>query len=339
MLGNLLRPWLLARLVTSGAAAALALVVIVTALRLYQARALGRSPEGKVVLDRRAELLASLTGAQAALSIASFAVAVIGADRLHGTMRGAMCAYGVLSATPWGFRSLLVALAAALAGAAWLSLHRAESKLPEPTLTSEKLLTAAAMAPLALADLVLSTLHALALDFREVASCCASGIESARVVLGESGGPRLGLVGLFFAAGLGAALLAAINARSPRAPVARAVTVLTLVGAVAAPLAIATWVAPHAYGTPNHLCPFCLLRPGEGMGLGYPLYAALFVAVARGLSVGITAWVQGRSQATVLGPVLARASAGASIAWAVTLLLSLAPWALFTFTTGGSLFG
>jgi hypothetical protein len=339
VLGNLLRPWLLARFVTSGAAATLALVVVVTALRLHRARALARSPEGGVVIDRRAELLAGLTAAESVLSIVSLVVAAIGAERLHGTMRGAMCAYGVLAATPWGLRGLLVAAGAAVTGAVWLALHRAESVLPEPVLGREKLLAAAAMAPLAVADFVLSTLHALALDFREVASCCASGLEAAREVLGQDGGPRTAAVAVLFAAGLSASLLAAWNARAPSLVRARSAVALTLVAAGAAPLAITTWVAPHVYGTPSHLCPFCLLRWEEGMGLGWPLYAALFVAVARGTAVGVTAWVAQRSGSPLLVPIVRRTSIGAAIAWAVTLVLAAAPWALYRVGTGTALFG
>ena len=339
MLGNLLRPWLLARLVTSGAAAALALIVVVTALRLYRTRALARSPEGSVVIDRRAELLAGLTSAESVLSILSLVVAAIGAERLHGTMRGAMCAYGVLAATPWGLRGLLVAAGAAIAGAVWLSLHRAESVLPEPALGAEKLLAAAAMAPLALADFGLSTLHALALDFREVASCCASGLEEARTFVGEDGEPRTVAMMILFGAGLSASLLAAWNARAPSVARARAVVALTLGAASAAPLAITTWVAPHVYGTPNHLCPFCLLRWGEGMGLGWPLYAALFVAVTRDSAVGVTAWVARRTGSPLLDPIVRRTSMGAAIAWVVTLALAVGPWILYRLGTGAALFG
>jgi hypothetical protein len=339
VLGNLLRPWLLARFVTSGAAAALALVVIVTALRLHRAKALTGSPEGGVVVDRRAELLAGLTSAESVLSILSLVVAAVGAERLHGTMRGAMCAYGVLAATPWGLRGLFVAAGAAVAGAVWLALHRAESVLPESALGAEKLLAAAAMAPLALADFVLSTLHALALDFREVASCCASGLEEARTLLGEDGAPRTGAVVFLFGAGVCASLLAAWNAQAPSLARARAVAALTLVAAVAAPLAITTWVAPYVYGTPNHLCPFCLLRWEEGMGLGWPLHAALFVAVTRGAAVGVTAWVAQRSGSPLLDVIVRRASVGAAVAWAVTLVLAAAPWLLYRLGTGASLFG
>lgn len=345
MLGNLLRPWLLARLVTSGTGAVLAVIVVVLAVRLLRAPALARSSEGQLHLDRRAELIGTLTAVAAWSAIGSLAVAVIGADRMHGSLRGAMCAYGVLDATEYGFRSLFVALAAAIGASAWLALHRAELTLKRPVLTQLKLLAAAALAPLFLGDFALSTAHALALDFREVASCCSSGLETAREVLGHEGGPRLALVIVFFASGLLAMIAAIVHARRPSVLAARAVALLSFVSLLAAPLAIVTWVAPHAYGTPNHLCPFCLLHGDEALGIGWPLYVALFVAVSRGLAVGITRVVRDaatdpEAHGEALDPLGARLARGAAVAWLVTLALAAAPWALFTIESGGaSLFG
>lgn len=345
MLGNLLRPWLLARLMTSGTGAVLAIIVVVLAVRLLRSPALARSSEGQLLLDRRAELIGTLTAVAAWCAMGSLAVAVIGADRMHGSLRGAMCAYGVLEATSFGFRSLFVALAAALGASAWLALHRAELTLKRPVLTQLKLLSAAALAPLFLGDFVLSTLHATALDFREVASCCSSGLEATREVLGHDGGPRLLFVIAFFGCGLGAMIAALVQLRTASALGARLVALFSGLSLLAAPLAIVTWIAPHAYGTPNHLCPFCLLHGDEALGIGWPLYLALFVAVSRGLAVGITRFVQraatdpeaNAAGLDALGTKLAR---GTAIAWLVTLVLAAAPWALFTMQSGGaSLFG
>lgn len=345
MLGNLLRPWLLARLMTSGTGAVLAVVVVVLAVRLLRAPALARSSEGQLHLDRRAELIGTLTAVAAWSAVASLAIAVIGADRMHGSLRGAMCAYGVLEATDYGFRSLFVALAAALGASAWLALHRAELTLKRPVLTQLKLLSAAALAPLFVGDFVLSSAHALALDFREVASCCSSGLETAREVLGHDGGPRLVFVIAFFGFGLAAMTCALMQLRTATALGTRMVALFSGLALLAAPLAIVTWIAPHAYGTPNHLCPFCLLHGDEAMGIGWPLYIGLFVAVSRGLAVGITRFVQraatnpeaDASALDALGTKLAR---GTAIAWLVTLVLAAAPWALFTLESGGaSLFG
>ncbi len=343
MLGNLLRPWLLARLVTSGTGAVLAVVVVVLAVRLLRAPALARSSEGQLLLDRRAELIGTLTAVAAWCAIGSLAVAVVGADRMHGSLRGAMCAYGVLEATSYGFRSLFVALAAALGASAWLALHRAGLALKRPVLTQLELFCAAALAPLFAADFVLSTAHALALDFREVASCCSSGLEATREVLGHDGGPRMAFVASFFGFGALALIAAIVQLRKSSDHGARAVALFSALSLVAAPLAIVTWVAPHAYGTPNHLCPFCLLHGDEALGIGWLLYVALFVAVSRGLAVGITRFVRRaatdpEANAEVLDVLGARLARGAAIAWLVALVLAAAPWALFTMQSGASLF-
>jgi hypothetical protein len=149
----------------------------------------------------------------------------------------------------------------------------------------------------------------------------------------------------FFGLGLGAMIVALMQLRRATQSGARMVALFSALSLVAAPLAIVTWVAPHAYGTPNHLCPFCLLHGDEAMGIGWPLYLALFVAVSRGLAVGITRFVQHaatdpEAQAATLDGLGIRLARGAAIAWLVTLVLAAAPWALFTLESGGaSLFG
>lgn len=348
MLGNLLRPWLLARLVASGTGAVLAIVVVVLAVQLLRAPSLQRTAEGQQVLDRRAELIAALTRAASWSAIVSLIVGVLGSDRLHGSLRGAMCAYGVLEATPYGFRSLVVSLVAAIAGIAWLALRRAGAELRRPVLAQAELMSAAALAPLFLADFVLSTLHATSLDFREVASCCSTGLEGARAVVESGGGPRTAFVATFFAASALAAVGGVLSLRAPTSMAAPATSALGIVALLAAPIAIATWVAPHVYGTPNHLCPFCLLHGDDGaaIGLGWPLYVALFVAVARSLSAGI-GWGAARAASEVAGaeperlaPSIAGDGMGAAVAWLVVLALAIAPWAFFAMESGGaSLFG
>jgi len=57
----------------------------------------------------------------AALGLASLvlliALSMLASDRLSGGIRGAMCGYGVFSASAWGFRALVVTvLVAVLAG-------------------------------------------------------------------------------------------------------------------------------------------------------------------------------------------------------------------------------
>lgn len=341
MLGNLFRPWLLARLSATTVTAVVAVIAALVAIDVLRASRLGASSEGQLVVERRAELVSTLFGVGALASIVSLALAVVGADRLASSIRGAMCAYGVLEATPDGMRSLAVSAITALGCAAWLSLHRLGLALKTPKLLRLELTLALGLLPLALLDLTLALRHTLALDFRVVASCCSSGLEDVRAAVEvESGGPRTLATALFFGAGLMSIALFVVAWRRPTALAATATAVLGLGTAALALPAITWWVAPHVYESPAHLCPFCLLHADAGF-IGYPLGALVFLAAARGAGLGAFALLSRRSaEHAALAPEAARLARSGALAWAALLTLCALPWAQFAWRTGGaSLFG
>jgi len=112
------------------------------------------------------------------------------------------------------------------------------------------------------------------------------------------------------------------------------------VAPLAAVPAIVVVVAPYAYETPNHLCPFCLLH-ADVWGLGWPLFAALGAGWVLGAGIGVVQAHRRRSgepeQAEALSRRLATAAA---ICWLTVLVVGAAPIVRWTLVTGGaSLFG
>lgn len=341
MLGNLLRPWLLALVLPELVAALLAILAASAALRVLSLGPSPRTSELAIAIERRAELVATLFGVASMATVTALLVEVAGADRLRASVRGAMCAWGVLAEDAWGFRSLALAAVSALACAAWLALHRVDLALRAPELTRAKFALVLVVAPLLVANLGGGLLYALGLDFRMVASCCSTGLEGARAsVLGAEGGARTTAFAVF----AGAATLAIVLAGSARArrsaPLASFAALASAVAALASVPAILGYVAPYAYESPVHLCPFCLLD-ADGHYLGWPLYVALFAATSLGLAVGVGALASGRVQERdAAWAVVARSLGRLAIAWALTLACALYPIAHFAIVTGGaSLFG
>ncbi len=341
MLENLFRPWILARLVPSLVAAILALIAADTALRVLTLRRAPGTSEGALAIERRAELVATLFSVAGLATILGLAVDVVGADRLRSSLRGAMCAYGVLAESPWGFRSLGISIAAALACAVWLSLHRLDLALRAPELTRVKFALVLLVAPLIVLDFGAATSFALDLDFRMVASCCSTGLEGARqIATGAGGGARTTAFGIFVAASIGAVVVALVARRSARSGPSIAAAGLALLASVVSLPAIVGYVAPHAYESPEHLCPFCLLD-ADGSYLGWPLYAALFAGTAFALSAFVAVLVMQRvKEKDAIAGVLRTTLLRVAIAWSITLALAVYPVARFLFVSGGaSLFG
>ncbi len=346
MIENLLRPWLVSRVIVGLSASVLAIAAMVVAARALSRDPSRTSPAMRLADDKRIELVSTLFSLAGAFAWLDLLLAVTGADRLAGSLRGAMCAYGVLDASPWGFRALLLTTFAALAASSWRALHAVDLTQREGALTRRKLTSAFFVGPLVIASFAASTRFALALDFRVVASCCSTGFgPRTTAVLGREGEAEpVAMIALVVLGAL-AALFAIASTRPLPARVADTLAGLASVSAVGAALAsvpaIVGYVAPHAYETPVHQCPFCLLRVEESGGIGWPLYVALAIALGASLALGVSA-LSSRAvpEPTLAMPLRRRFAHTAAAAWLVAIGVAIYPVARFAWISdGASLFG
>jgi hypothetical protein len=274
-------------------------------------------------------------------AVANVALTVLSADRLTESISGAMCAYGVLDANPYGFTALGLSVSAALACALWLVLHRLDLRLRGLSLTRRKLVALAPITVLLALDLIATLRWVLALDMQVVASCCSVGLDGALGGRAASGGAPYEASALagFITVGL-AALAGFWSWRRPTRAAAWASSVASVLALCAALPAILWYVAPHAYETPNHNCPFCLLH-ADVYGIGWPLFGALFGAAATGLAPGLVeSQRRAANDGDAVSELQSRYGRLAALSWVATLVLSALPVARFAWVSGGaSLFG
>lgn len=361
---QLLHPALLARLVTSlaaGVGLVMAARVALGVLRSFDPAGHG---EAQLALERRAELAATLVQAALVASMLGLALTVAAADRLSDSVHGAMCAYGVLASTNNGFAAVGTSAIVAVACGLWLVLHRLDLGTQRPLLTRRKFAWLLGLVPLVLADAALTFDFARSVDLEVVASCCASqldgggpDVQGASGAFMNIGGTTLGF-GLSLAAISVAGLLGA-SARDVRSgrwrTQALAAGGMAIVATGLALPTIVAFVAPHAYESPQHRCPFCLLH-ADVLGVGWFLYGALLVALTASLGLAFVA-AQTAGEAPVADAAetptktysgaadlldaaapLSRALARAAwLGWLVTALLMLAPVLRYVALTGGLL--
>lgn len=328
--------WILSRTLAAFFAAALVLYGTRTALRLLRSWRVGATNEGQLVLQRRAELVATMVAAGLALSLLGLVITLVGADRQSHTIHGAMCAYGVFSGTEGGFLSVGLSFGTALACSVWLVMHRFELRLSKPTFTRAKFLALFALAPLVVADGLVFLRFASRLDLSANATCCSAslGSGSADVFGAEGGGGEL-LFGVFMTlmASTVVLLLAGIRRRSAHYLAALGGGASLVTGL----LATVRYVAPHAYETPHHTCPFCLLHGGYAL-FGWALLAAFFLGASLSTSAALLAWLDGHADepdvTLAMRKSLARRGA---LAWGVAGLLAAAPVIRYLWLTGTTL--
>jgi hypothetical protein len=299
-----------------------------------------RSTEGQLALERHAELASTFVRVATVVQVALLALTMLVGDRLSGSIRGAMCAFGVFHATPWGFRSLCATATTAVAAGVVGQLHTLDVRV-----RSFDLVRPLAQASLLLAamDFGLAIAFTLDLDLSVVASCCSVQLDS--VASGAAGPAGIGATArnLSTLGAVASIVVAVLLAwRAYRDPRESHVVAAALGSVIALPFALAASVlevAPHAFEIPQHVCPFCLLRPSV-LFIGYPLYAAVFIAVTSGLGAGIGALVA-RSEASraALSDFARREMRREALAWGTALLVGAMPVArYFLIAQGASLF-
>jgi hypothetical protein len=337
MLTNFLNVWVLARVMQSAVAASLCVLGAAFGMVIASRWRLGQSDEAQLALERQAELVATLMQVALLVEVVGLALSVFVTDHLVGGIRGAMCAFGVLASTRSGFPGLLASALAALVCGLWVVLHRFDLRLETPVLTRRKMLALLGVAPLAVADLVLTLRFARELDFSVIASCCSVWLDDTAI---NSQAARL-VVSPNLAGGLGLAAVAlALTAslavwRRPGRATALLGAVLSGVATVLAVPAVLGVVAPYTLATPGHLCPFCLLHV-QGGWLGWPLFGALFAAAVTGLGLGVVELHRSADHNLNLARQFQRTLARwSTFAWLGVLACGVFPVARYLIRSGG----
>lgn len=333
---NLLEPWVLLRLVAGLVAFLLFARAAITSQRVLRHFDARRATEGQLALEKRIELAATFARVAAVVQFLALGLSALAADRLSHGVRGAMCAYGVFTAHPWGVRSLVATALVALAAGIVTQLYAFDARVKSLDLARPIALVTCAMAPLAALDLASAAKFFLGLDLTVVASCCSVQLDAV-AASGEApiAGPRVLATGLALVgtlASIGLALLAARSPSRPRVLVAGAVSLVTM------PLALAASVlevAPHAFEVPTHVCPFCLLK-ADVFGIGYPLFGAIFFAAAWAGGAAVSALFVRPSVGSALAVFAPRRLRLGAAAWSVALVVAAIPVVRYAIVSNGA---
>jgi hypothetical protein len=264
---------------------------------------------------------------------------MLAGDRLSAAIRGAMCGYGVFHASPWGFRSLYATAGTAVAAGIVSELYSLDARVRTFDLARSLAIATLVLAPLAALDFGLASAFALDLDLSVVASCCSVQLDA--IAAGAAGPGGLGTAARTFAsAGAGVSIATAVGlavfvVRRPRSGHIVAAGIASL---VAFPFAIAATlleVAPHAFELPQHVCPFCLLRPSV-LGIGYPLFGAILLAVTWGAGAALGASLSRTeaSRSALRGFAQDRFRREA-VAWMAVVFFAVLPVARYAVVSGG----
>lgn len=309
----------------------------IQSVRLWDAAS---ASEQQLELERRNYLLGTLV--QAALVLQFFGLVlflVTANDHLPGMLKGAMCATGSLSSSPYGYPALWVKALGILPAMALFFLNRLDEGEPGYPLTPRKYWLLFPLLALAIADWILTFSFFRSLSPDIIATCCSVayvGSEKGNLfglhVHSEESVLSAGRIAIGFALAVGVIALASLFSRVS--------AWLTLAGslltAAVGTVALRLFFVRYIYGLPSHECLFDLFWPRyylSGYFIFGALYAALAAAIYRVVLQLSTRYLQRPDAASFIArhDLLARR-------WLATALLAALLWpAAFWFFWEGTL--
>lgn len=337
---TLFEPWIFVRLLAGAVATVLFAYAAMVGARVLRYAHVAAATEGRLLIERQFELAATLVRIGAILQVFTLLLSIVAADRLSGVLRGAMCGYGVVGQNQAGWLAIGVGTAASLGAAVVIQLLSLDRNVRGLDLIRPLSIACIALAPLVALDFGLALAWLTKLDLTVVASCCSTTLDSGRRegTLFWQGPREIATWGAAIGVPI-AAFLAVLARRRPRP----AWVALSGFGTLAVlPLAIAAVVlevAPHVYQVPDHLCPFCLFK-ADAYFIGYPLFAAIFLAATWGIGGAAGAWLARGAQTREAFPSFARSRmTWQAVAWGLALVLGALPVVAYAVgTPGASLF-
>ncbi len=286
-------PGVLALLLASGIVSLLLSAAGWQAIRILRRWDLQSGSEGQLDLERRTYLVSTLVANALLIQILSLFLFVFTADGLHTQFVGAMCAAGSLAVNAYGYPTLLAKLASCLLAAAWLILHRADTRGHDYPLIRPKYALLLILVPLVLGETWLQARYLTGLQADVMTSCCGSLFGQGRQGFGaELAGLPPHLMQPIFWSTFAALLLGGFLVLRFRRG-AGLFSLLSLAFFLVAVLSLISFFSLYIYAIPTHHCPFCLLHREYGF-VGYPIYGTLLGGAIAGLGVGILSLFRNR---------------------------------------------
>ena len=249
-----------------------------------------RSDERQYRLAKRIYLVSTITKYILFLKIPLLLFFIYTLDHLANIINGAMCAVGVIDASPYGIYLILLKILNVYLFAFWIVLNDEDYRHKDLPYTRLKSLFFLFLYLLLTAEVVLEYLYFADIDPNSLVDCCGaifSNSAKSWISLFLSL-PNFSIYTSFYAVVTGLIISYLLKVRS-------LYTVLSALFVPVAILSLIGYFGTYVYELPTHHCPFCLMQEDYHY-VGYFLYAFLFVATFYGM---LTAFIDDRRKWSV----------------------------------------
>lgn len=201
-------------------------------------------------------------------------------DKLSTSITGAMCAAGVVDATPYGTYLFILKIINIYLFGFWLAFHYVDSRLEVPKYTKEKFGLFIIAFLFLVAEIILETLMFYSIDISKMVSCCGTLFSStttsyiSNIFLIKT--PIL--LTLFYTTYVSLIVFYFVRLKY-------LFSIFNLLFLIISIISLIAFFGTYIYQLPTHHCPFCFLQK-DYYYVGYLIYSVLFIGTFYGLIVG-----------------------------------------------------
>jgi len=201
-------------------------------------------------------------------------------DKIATILPGAMCGAGVVNATEYGTRLLMLKIVNLYLFSFWIVLHHEDMKSEEQKYLKTKFFIFTIAFVLLLTEIFLQNLMFYSIDVNSVVDCCGA-------IFSTTDGSYLSkllnikpvfLLSIFY--GIYLLMMAMYFLKNKYL-----FALFNLFFIISALVTLIAFFGTYIYELPTHHCPFCFLQK-EYHYIGYILYLTLFIGTFEGLIVG-----------------------------------------------------
>jgi hypothetical protein len=257
-----------------------ATVAFILSLKIFFKWDINNTSKSQYNLEKQSYLGATIIKYIFAIKLPLFLFFIFTLDKVSAVLTGAMCAAGVVDATPYGAPIFILKIVNIYIFGFWLLLHFIDTKDEKLSLTKVKFGFFLVAYFILLTEIILELVMFNSIEIDKMVSCCGtlysnsgtSYISSIFLIENST------LLTLFYGNFLLILLFYFLRKKY-------LFTLVNLSFIIISLIALIVFFGTYIYELPTHHCPFCFLQKDYGY-VGYLIYTTLFIGTFNGIATG-----------------------------------------------------
>jgi hypothetical protein len=276
----ILTPEILSLFILNGIFLFFGFIAFILSFKIFLKWDSNSTTQTQYTLEKQSFLTATIIKYMFIVKLPLFLFFIFTLDKLSTSIIGAMCAAGVVDATPYGTYLFIIKIINIYLFGFWLLFHSIDIALETPKYTKQKFGLFIIAFFFLVTEIILETLMFYSIDISKMVSCCGTLFSSttasyiSTIFLIKT--PIL--LTLFYSTFISLFILYFLRLK-------HLFSLFNLLFLIISIISLIAFFGTYIYQLPTHHCPFCFLQK-DYYYVGYLIYSVLFIGTFYGLSVG-----------------------------------------------------